>query len=43
MNATYQRTGITDADLVELGIQSRLLRKSILQAFDDLVQAKGLQ
>jgi hypothetical protein len=35
-------TGITDADLAEIGIQSKLLRSSILDAFEELIESKGL-
>ncbi len=33
--------GITDADLAEIGIASKLLRSSLLDAFAELVKAKG--
>jgi hypothetical protein len=34
-------TGITDDRLAEIGMNTRILRKSIRQAFEDLVKAKG--
>jgi hypothetical protein len=34
-------TGITEEQLVEIGIATQLLRKSILKAFEALVKAKG--
>jgi hypothetical protein len=33
-------SGIADADLAEVGVQSKLLRKSILVAFGDLAMTK---
>jgi hypothetical protein len=39
----YSRlAGISETDLAEIGIETRLLRMSLLDAFDDLRQAKGL-
>ena len=35
--------GVTDADLAELGIASRLLRNAVLVALTDLVKSKGLR
>jgi hypothetical protein len=35
------RAGITDKDLTELGIESRLIRNSVLRALADLVKTKG--
>jgi hypothetical protein len=35
------RSGINDEELAEIGIQSKLLRKSIIQSFASLLQSKG--
>jgi hypothetical protein len=36
----HSASGITEADLAEIGIPSKLLRRSILSAFADLIEAK---
>ena len=34
--------GLTEDDLVEMGVVPRALRKSVLLALDDLIQARGM-